>query len=55
MPCYSPENVNAQRGEGAEASIAALQLLNSSATASADLPLHLSFYNPVGPFCLVAT
>ncbi len=31
MPCYSPENVNAQRGEGVfEGSIAALQLLNSS-------------------------
>src|SRR6266446_9184795 len=30
MPCYSPENVNAQRGEGVfEGSIAALQLLNS--------------------------
>ena len=29
MPCYSPENVNAQRGEGVfDASIAALQLLN---------------------------
>src|SRR5262249_47253192 len=30
MPCYSPENVNAQRGEGVfEGSIAALKLLNS--------------------------
>src|SRR5439155_7856632 len=30
MPCYSPKNVNAQRGEGVfEASIKALQLLNS--------------------------
>src|ERR1700747_3504859 len=30
MPCYSPENVNAQRGEGVfEESIKALQLLNS--------------------------
>ena len=30
MPCYSAENVNAQRGEGVfEGSIAALQLLNS--------------------------
>lgn len=29
MPCYSPENVNAQRGDGVfDASIAALQLLN---------------------------
>jgi radical SAM/Cys-rich protein len=30
MPCYTPENVNAQRGEGVfEGSIAGLQLLNS--------------------------
>src|SRR2546423_12990769 len=30
MPCYSPENVNAQRGEGVfDASIHALQLVNS--------------------------
>ena len=30
MPCYSPENVNAQRGDGVfQVSIAALQLLNS--------------------------
>ena len=47
MPCYSPENVNAQRGEGVfEASIKALQLLNSLGY-GADLPLHL-VYNPVG-------
>ena len=51
MPCYSPENVNAQRGEGVfEASIAALQLLNSFGYGiQPDLPLHL-VYNPVGPF-----
>jgi radical SAM/Cys-rich protein len=51
MPCYSPENVNAQRGEGVfEASIAALQLLNSFGYGiHPDLPLHL-VYNPVGPF-----
>src|SRR5437867_5142913 len=51
MPCYSAENVNAQRGEGVfEASIAALQLLNSSAYGiDPDLPLHL-IYNPVGAF-----
>jgi radical SAM/Cys-rich protein len=50
-PCYSPENVNAQRGEGVfEASIAALQLLNSLGYGTnADLPLHL-VYNPVGAF-----
>jgi radical SAM/Cys-rich protein len=51
MPCYSPENVNAQRGEGVfEASIAALQLLNSFGYGiQSDLPLHL-VYNPVDPF-----
>src|SRR5947207_9040984 len=51
MPCYSPENVNAQRGEGVfEASIAALQLLNSSGYGiEPELPLHL-VYNPVGGF-----
>ena len=47
MPCYSPENVNAQRGEGVfDASIKALQLLNSLGY-GVDLPLHL-VYNPVG-------
>src|SRR5438093_3206881 len=51
MPCYSPENVNAQRGEGVfEGSIAALQLLNSLGYGTdAHLPLHL-VYNPVGGF-----
>ncbi len=51
MPCYSPENVNAQRGEGVfEGSIAALQLLNSlDYGIDPDLPLHL-IYNPVGAF-----
>jgi radical SAM/Cys-rich protein len=51
MPCYSAENVNAQRGEGVfEGSIAALQLLNSFGYGiHPDLPLHL-VYNPVGPF-----
>jgi radical SAM/Cys-rich protein len=51
MPCYSPENVNAQRGEGVfEGSIAALQLLNSLGYGiGPDLPLHL-VYNPVGEF-----
>jgi radical SAM/Cys-rich protein len=49
MPCYSPENVNAQRGEGVfEASIAALQLLNRVGYGvTNDLPLHL-VYNPIG-------
>jgi radical SAM/Cys-rich protein len=51
MPCYSPENVNAQRGEGVfEGSIAVLQLLNLlSYGTDPDLPLHL-VYNPVGAF-----
>jgi len=51
MPCYSPENVNAQRGEGVfEGSIAALQLLNLLGYGTdAHLPLHL-VYNPVGVF-----
>jgi radical SAM/Cys-rich protein len=51
MPCYSPENVNAQRGEGVfEGSIAALQFLNSLGYGiDSELPLHL-VYNPVGAF-----
>jgi len=51
MPCYSAENVNAQRGEGVfEGSIAALKLLNRLGYGVAgDLPLNL-IYNPVGAF-----
>jgi radical SAM/Cys-rich protein len=51
MPCYTPENMNAQRGEGVfDGSIKALQLLNSLGYgAGVDLPLHL-IYNPVGAF-----
>jgi len=51
MPCYSPENVNAQRGEGVfEGSIAGLQLLNSLGYGiKPELSLHL-VYNPVGAF-----
>jgi radical SAM/Cys-rich protein len=51
MPCYSPENVNAQRGEGVfDGSIKALQLLNSLGYGiGPQLPLHL-VYNPVGAF-----
>lgn len=51
MPCYSPDNVNAQRGEGVfDASIKALQLLNSLGYGSDPrLPLHL-VYNPNGAF-----
>ncbi len=49
MPCYSPENVNAQRGDGVfDASIAALQKLNSLGYGiDPALPLHLVF-NPNG-------
>ena len=51
MPCYSPDNVNAQRGDGVfDASIKALQLLNSLGYGSDPaLPLHL-VYNPNGAF-----
>ena len=51
MPCYSPENVNAQRGEGVfDGSIKALQLLNSLGYGiDLALPLHL-VYNPNGAF-----
>ena len=51
MPCYSPDNVNAQRGDGVfDGSIKALQLLNSLGYGtSPKLPLHL-VYNPNGAF-----
>jgi radical SAM/Cys-rich protein len=51
MPCYTPRNVNAQRGERVfDGSIAALQLLNSLGYGiEPELPLHL-VYNPVGAF-----
>jgi radical SAM/Cys-rich protein len=51
MPCYSPANVNAQRGEGVfDGSIKALQLLNSLGYGvEPRLPLHL-VYNPNGAF-----
>ena len=51
MPCYSAENVNAQRGDGVfESSIEALGLLNRLGYGrDPDLPLHL-VYNPVGAF-----
>lgn len=51
MPCYSADNVNAQRGEGVfDASIRALQLLNALGYGrEPDLPLHL-VYNPNGAF-----
>lgn len=49
MPCYSPANVNAQRGDGVfDASIQALQLLNRLGYGrNPRLPLHL-VYNPLG-------
>ncbi len=49
MPCYSPANVNAQRGDGVfDASIKALQLLNRLGYGREErLPLHL-VYNPLG-------
>ncbi|MDO8539678.1 MAG: arsenosugar biosynthesis radical SAM protein ArsS [Opitutaceae bacterium] len=51
MPCYTPENVNAQRGEGVfDASIAALQRLNAIGYGiDPALPLHL-VHNPNGAF-----
>lgn len=50
MPCYSAENVNAQRGNGVfDGSIEALKRLNRLGYGvDPDLPLHL-VYNPVGP------
>ncbi len=48
LPCYSEDNVNAQRGEGVFAkSIAALQKLNAVGYGTT-LPLNLVF-NPIGP------
>jgi len=49
MPCYTPENVNEQRGEGVfDASIEALRRLNSIGYGiDSALPLHLVF-NPNG-------
>ncbi|HEU5246665.1 MAG TPA: arsenosugar biosynthesis radical SAM (seleno)protein ArsS [Candidatus Udaeobacter sp.] len=51
MPCYSAENVNAQRGDGVfDGSIAVLRVLNSLGYGiDPELPLHL-VYNPVGAF-----
>lgn len=51
MPCYSPENVDAQRGHGVfDASIAGLQLLNRLGYGrDPELPLHL-VYNPIGAY-----
>ncbi|MSU37122.1 MAG: radical SAM/Cys-rich domain protein [Pedosphaera sp.] len=48
LPCYSPENVNRQRGNGVfDRSIRALKKLNAAGYGS-HLDLHL-VYNPLGP------
>ncbi|EXJ12590.1 MULTISPECIES: arsenosugar biosynthesis radical SAM (seleno)protein ArsS [Nitrincola] len=51
LPCYSAENVNAQRGEGVfDASIAGLQALNALGYGQPDSGLVLDLvYNPLGP------
>jgi radical SAM/Cys-rich protein len=51
LPCYTPRNVNEQRGEGVfEESIRALRLLNKLGYGiNPSLPLHL-VYNPNGAF-----
>ena len=51
MPCYAPDNVNAQRGEGVfDASIKAFQKLNEVGYGvDPELPLHF-VYNPNGAF-----
>src|SRR4051794_12201049 len=51
MPCYSPRNVEMQRGIGVfDDSITVLRMLNRLGYGVAgDLPLNL-IYNPVGPF-----
>lgn len=51
MPCYAPDNVNAQRGEGVfDASINAFQKLNAVGYGT-DPELQLNFvYNPNGAF-----
>jgi len=51
LPCYGPDNVDAQRGKGVfDRSIRALQLLNRLGYGGGrpELPLHL-VYNPLGP------
>jgi hypothetical protein len=50
LPCYTEQNVDAQRGKGVfEQSIEALQQLNKLGYGTGSLPLHL-VYNPGGPF-----
>eukprot|EP00180_Rhodochaete_pulchella_P000931 Plantae.Rhodophyta-Rhodochaete_pulchella.ctg17548.p1 GENE.Plantae.Rhodophyta-Rhodochaete_pulchella.ctg17548~~Plantae.Rhodophyta-Rhodochaete_pulchella.ctg17548.p1 ORF type:complete len:385 (+),score=45.43 Plantae.Rhodophyta-Rhodochaete_pulchella.ctg17548:182-1336(+) len=52
MPCYSADNVNKQRGDGAfDRSIQALQLLNSVGYGRPGSGLELDLvYNPIGAF-----
>ncbi len=52
LPCYTSENVEAQRGEGVfDKSISALGLLNDLGYGREDSGLVLDLvYNPVGPF-----
>jgi len=52
LPCYSPDNVNAQRGSGVfEASIAGLKQLNALGYGQPDTGLLLNLvYNPLGAF-----
>ena len=52
LPCYSRENVEAQRGQGVfDESIKALQCLNELGYGKPDGDLVLNLvYNPVGPF-----
>jgi radical SAM/Cys-rich protein len=51
LPCYLPQNVNAQRGDGVfDKSIAALRRLNALGYGRPDGGLALNLvYNPVGP------
>ncbi len=51
LPCYGPENVDQQRGQGVfEASITALRRLNKLGYGQPDSPLTLNLvYNPLGP------
>jgi radical SAM/Cys-rich protein len=51
MPCYAPENVNAQRGDGVfDASIRALQVLNRLGYGRNDELILDLVYNPNGAF-----
>lgn len=51
MPCYSADNVDAQRGDGVfDRSITGLKMLNALGYGKADSELSLNLvYNPIGP------